>query len=58
MNCRFGHERKYLASSNGFVDAVIGGWQLSAHRASQAEFLIPQSFQATQANTGVGISAT
>src|SRR5882757_7447492 len=24
----FGHERKYLANSNGFVDAVIGGWQL------------------------------
>jgi hypothetical protein len=24
-----GHGRKFLASSNGFVDAAVGGWQLS-----------------------------
>jgi carboxypeptidase family protein/TonB-dependent receptor-like protein len=26
----FGHGRKYLSGANGFADAVLGGWQVSA----------------------------
>jgi hypothetical protein len=32
----FGHGRKFASSSNGFVDAVIGGWQVSAINTMQS----------------------
>ena len=32
----FGHGRKYLSSSNGIVDNVLGGWQLSGINTVQA----------------------
>ena len=32
----FGHGRQFLNDSNGFVDAVLGGWQLSAINTAQA----------------------
>lgn len=32
----FGHGRKFLSGSNGVVDAVLGGWQVSAINTMQA----------------------
>jgi hypothetical protein len=32
----FGHGRRFLSSSNGAVDAVLGGWQISAINSAQA----------------------
>jgi len=32
----FGHGRQFLQSSNGFVDTVLGGWQVSAINTAQA----------------------
>ncbi|HEY6375622.1 MAG TPA: TonB-dependent receptor, partial [Edaphobacter sp.] len=32
----FGRGRRFLSDSNGFVDAVLGGWQLSAINTAQA----------------------
>lgn len=32
----FGHGRSYLSNTNGFVDAVIGGWQVSGINTMQA----------------------
>ncbi len=32
----FGHGRRFLSDSNGFVDAMLGGWQLSAINTAQA----------------------
>ena len=32
----FGHGRHYLSSSNGFVDAALGGWQVSTINTAQA----------------------
>jgi hypothetical protein len=32
----FGHGRRFLSDSNGFVNAMLGGWQLSAINTAQA----------------------
>jgi len=32
----FGHGRRFLGSSNGFVDSVLGGWQVSSINTMQA----------------------
>jgi len=50
----FGHERKYLANSNGFVDAVIGGWQLQPLIVLRSGVPYTPIISGDQANTGVG----
>ena len=32
----FGHERRFLANSNGFVNSALGGWQVSVINTAQA----------------------
>ena len=46
-----GHGRRFLSSSNGFVDAAVGGWQISTINTAQAGTPFNVSYSPNGANT-------
>jgi Carboxypeptidase regulatory-like domain len=50
----FGHHRKYLATSPGVVDAVLGGWQLQTIIVLRSGLPFTPVVGSDVANTGVG----
>jgi Carboxypeptidase regulatory-like domain len=50
----FGRNRKYMANSNGFVDAVFGGWQIQTIIVLRSGTPYTPVVSSDVANTGVG----
>ncbi len=50
----FGRNRKYMANSNGFVDAVFGGWQVQTIIVLRSGTPYTPVVSSDVANTGVG----
>jgi len=50
----FGHNRKYLSSTNGFVDAFVGGWQAQTILVVRSGTPYTPLISSDRANTGVG----
>jgi Carboxypeptidase regulatory-like domain len=50
----FGRGRKYMANSNGFVDAVLGGWQVQTIIVLRSGTPYTPVVSSDRANTGVG----
>jgi hypothetical protein len=50
----FGRGRSFLSNANGFVDALLGGWQLAGILTARSGLPFTPVISGDQANTGVG----